>query len=229
MAGDGPAADSSGNIYFLDANGTFDDTLNSNGFPEHGDYGNAFIKLSTAGNSLSVADYFTMFNTDAESNADQDLGSGGEMLLPDVQDTQQNTWHLAVGAGKDGHIYVVNRDLMGKFNTSNDSAIHQEIDTNGLGGGVWCHAGLFQQRGVLRRGGRPPAGVFHCEREAGDAGEFVDVRPVSDIRERRRAFRRTGRRAGIVWAVENNGSGRVARLRRDEPGDGVVQQQSGGE
>src|ERR1700723_3235967 len=63
MAGDGPAADSSGNIYFLDANGTFDDTLNSNGFPEQGDYGNAFIKISTAGNSLRAAGVFTMFNT----------------------------------------------------------------------------------------------------------------------------------------------------------------------
>ncbi len=143
MAGDGPAADSSGNIYFLDANGTFDDTLNGSGFPEHGDYGNAFIKISTAGNSLAVADYFTMFNTTSESNGDEDLGSGGEMLLPDLQDAQANTWHLGVGAGKDGHIYVVNRDLMGKFNTNNDSAIYQEIDSNGLGGGVWSMPAYF--------------------------------------------------------------------------------------
>ena len=77
--------------------------MNGSGFPEHGDYGNAFVKLSTAGNTLSVADYFTMFNTDSESDADEDLGSGGEMLLPDLQDAQSNTWHLAVGAGKDGH------------------------------------------------------------------------------------------------------------------------------
>ena len=84
MAGDGPAADSSGNIYFLDANGTFDDTLDTNGFPEHGDYGNAFIKISTTGGNLAVADYFTMYNTDSESNSDEDLGSGGEMLLPDL-------------------------------------------------------------------------------------------------------------------------------------------------
>src|SRR6202020_2311505 len=147
MAGDGPAADSSGNIYFLDGNGTFDDTLNSNGMPEDGDYGNAFIKVSTAGNTLSVVDYFTMSNTDAESSEDQDLGSGGEMLLPDVKDTQGNTWHLAVGAGKDGHIYVVNRDLMGKFNTNNDNAIYQEIDTNGLNGGLFSTPSYFN--GVL--------------------------------------------------------------------------------
>ena len=49
MAGTGLAGDSSGNIYFLDGNGTFDTTLNGQGFPINGDYGNAFIKLSTSG------------------------------------------------------------------------------------------------------------------------------------------------------------------------------------
>lgn len=143
MSGDGPAADSSGNIYFLAGNGTFDDTLNSNGFPEDGDFGNGFIKVATSSNSMSVADYFTMYNTDSESNADEDLGSGGEVVFPDLQDSQGNTWRLAVGAGKDGHIYLVNRDLMGKFNTSNDNAIYQEIDTNGLAGGVFATPAYF--------------------------------------------------------------------------------------
>ena len=49
MSGAGLAADTSGNIYFLDANGDFDTTLNASGFPSDGDYGNAFIKLSTTG------------------------------------------------------------------------------------------------------------------------------------------------------------------------------------
>ena len=62
-AGAGLAADADGYIYFLDANGTFDTTLNSRGFPINGDFGNAFIKLSAAGNQLAVADYFTMYNT----------------------------------------------------------------------------------------------------------------------------------------------------------------------
>ncbi len=96
MSGDGPAADSSGNIYFLDANGTFDDTLNSNGFPENGDYGNAFIKISTAGNSLSVADYFNMYNTTAESNADQDLGFRRRNAV--ARSARQSGQHLALGS-----------------------------------------------------------------------------------------------------------------------------------
>ncbi len=49
MAQAGLSADTSGNIYLLDANGTFDTTLNAKGFPNKGDYGNAFLKLSTAG------------------------------------------------------------------------------------------------------------------------------------------------------------------------------------
>ncbi len=46
-AGAGPAADQNGFIYFLDANGTFDTTLDANGLPANGDYGNAIMKLST--------------------------------------------------------------------------------------------------------------------------------------------------------------------------------------
>lgn len=71
MAGGGPAADSSGNIYLLSANGVFETTLDANGFPNLGDYGNSFLKISTTGQTLSVADYFTMFNEVAESTARQ--------------------------------------------------------------------------------------------------------------------------------------------------------------
>lgn len=53
-----------------------------------------------------------------ESGGDIDLGSGGEMLLPDLTDSSGNVKHLVVGAGKDSNIYVVDRDNMGKFNAS---------------------------------------------------------------------------------------------------------------
>ena len=125
QAGDGPASDDAGNIYFLAANGSFDSTLNAQGFPNLGDYGNAFMKLSTTGNVLTVADYFEMFNEAGENGSDLDLGSGGELVLPDILDSNGVVHHLAVGAGKDQHVYLVDRDNMGKFHTTN--MIYQDL------------------------------------------------------------------------------------------------------
>ena len=140
--GDGLAADASGYIYFLDANGTFDTTLTTQGFPTKGDYGNAIVKVSPKAGKLKVADYFNMYNTVSESDADEDLGSGGVMLLPAQRDSSGTAWNLAIGAGKDGNIYIVNRNNMGKFNPNNDSAIYQEID-GVLGGGMWASPAYF--------------------------------------------------------------------------------------
>ena len=141
MSGAGPAADSSGNIFALDANGSFDSTLDTNGFPNHGDYGNAFLKISTTSNKMAVADYFEMFNQAAENGSDADLGSGGALVLPDLQDNSGKTWHLAVGAGKDNNIYLVDRDSMGKFNASANN-IHQELQ-GVLAGGIWSMPAYF--------------------------------------------------------------------------------------
>jgi hypothetical protein len=140
MAGGGPAADSAGNVYVLTANGDFDTTL-TNGFPSLGDYGNSFVKIAPGGGTLTVADYFTMYNEVSESNGDVDLGSGGIMLLPDVVDSGGTTRHLAVGAGKDSNLYVVNRDSMGKYNPGinnqmNNNQIWQELP-GALPGGIW--------------------------------------------------------------------------------------------
>jgi len=144
MSGGGLAADAAGNIYALMANGTFDTALNPNGFPAQGDYGNAFVKLSTANGGLAVADYFTMTNTVAESSIDQDLGSGGALLLPDMTDANGVTRHLAVGAGKDQAIYLVDRDNMGKFNPQADN-IYQEF-LSALAGGIFSTPAYFNGR-----------------------------------------------------------------------------------
>jgi PQQ-like domain len=135
-AGAGLSADSNGNIFFLDANGVFDTTLTSGGLPNLGDYGNAFVRLTEKG-GLAVADYFEMDNGVQESDEDEDLGSGGILLLPAMKDGSGNTWDLAVGAGKDSNLYVVNRGNMGKFNPNNNSAIYDEL-TSVLPGGIWA-------------------------------------------------------------------------------------------
>jgi hypothetical protein len=140
MSGAGLAADSTGSIYFLDGNGVFDSTLNSSGFPSQGDYGNSFMKLSTS-NGLAVADYFVMDNEMVENSADTDLGSGGAMVLPDLNDGSDHTMHLAVGAGKDGNLYVVNRDSMGRL-SDNDVNIYQELPA-ALTNGIWSMPAYF--------------------------------------------------------------------------------------
>ena len=149
MAGGGLAADDSSNIYFLTGNGMFDTNLTASGFPDKGDFGNAFVKVSTTNQQLAVADYFTMFDTVSESGGDTDLGSGSALLLPDMVDAQGHTRQLAVGAGKDGNIYLVDRSNMGKFNPTNDNAIYQELD-GVLPGGEYGMPAYFN--GVLYYG-----------------------------------------------------------------------------
>jgi hypothetical protein len=133
-SGAGLAADTGSNLYALDANGVFDTTLNSNGFPSNGDYGNAFLKLSTKG-GLAVADYFEMDNEQSENDTDTDLGSGGAVVLPNMKDSSNKIWQLAAGAGKDYNLYVVDRNAMGKFNP-NSNNIYQEL-SGVLPGGLW--------------------------------------------------------------------------------------------
>ncbi|MGA2002855.1 MAG: pyrrolo-quinoline quinone [Terriglobales bacterium] len=144
-AGAGPAADTTGNVYFLDANGVFDTTLNQNGFPINGDYGNAIMKLSTKKGELAVADYFNMYNTVSESDADEDLGSGGAMVIPNIKDSSGGVHQLVVGAGKDSNIYLANRNNMGKFNPNNNNQIYQEL-SGSLAGSVYSAPAFFDNR-----------------------------------------------------------------------------------
>ena len=120
MGGGGPAADAAGNVYVISGNG-FADTPGAN----HS-YGNSFVRLSTSG-GLTVGDYFTPYNTSAEDSADEDFGSAGPLLLPDLTDAGGIVRHLAVGAGKDGNLYVLNRDNLGQFNSTKNNIYQPAI------------------------------------------------------------------------------------------------------
>ena len=116
--GSGLAEDPAGNLWAMTGNGTFD--ANTGGR----DFGNSMVKLSSAQNGLTVSNYFTPFNEQKLNSSDQDLGSGGIMLLP-LQNAAVP--RLAVGAGKGGTIYLVNRSSPGKFHSGDDSQIVQSI------------------------------------------------------------------------------------------------------
>jgi hypothetical protein len=82
-----------------------------------------------------------MDNESTENGNDTDLGSGGALVIPDQTDSSGTVWHLAVGAGKDTNLYLVNRDSMGKFSSSNNS-IYQEL-AGALPGGIWSMPAYF--------------------------------------------------------------------------------------
>jgi hypothetical protein len=200
QSGGGMAADSTGNIYALVANGTFDTTLDASGFPLQGDYGNAFIKLSSA-SPLQVTDYFDMDNTVAESNGDVDLGSGGPMLLPDQTDSTGAVRQLAVGAGKDGHLYVINRSNLGKFSMSNN-AIWEDMP-GALPGGIWATPAYFE--GTVYYGD-----VSGTLKAFGFQQALLGKTPTSQTSitfgypGTAPAVSANGSSNGIVWAVQNS-------------------------
>jgi hypothetical protein len=201
QSGAGPAADPRGYIYVLAANGTFDTGLNSKRFPSRGDFGNAFLKISTSGDRLSIVDYFAMYNVTAENDNDEDLGSGGPLVLPPMKGASGRTWRLAVGAGKDSDIYLVNREDMGKFNPKGNQNIYQEL-YHGLGGREFAAPAYFDGR--LYYGA-----VNDVIREFRFAHARLVAKPVSCTATRfvypgaTPSISADGSQNGIVWASEN--------------------------
>ncbi len=123
MAGSGLAADSSGNLFVATGNGSFDTT----NIPATM-FGDTFLKLSS---TLTLLDYFTPWNQASMADDDNDLGSGGVLLLPTQPGANPDE---LVEAGKLGTIYVVNRDQMTAGNlhycttcTSVDTQVLQEL------------------------------------------------------------------------------------------------------
>jgi hypothetical protein len=115
QSGDGLAADAGGNIYFVTGNGDFN--VNSGG----SSYGDSFVKPGPSG---AVLDYFIAHDQASMQSQDIDLGSGGTLLLPDQPGAHP---HLAISAGKNGTIYLVDRDNMGKYNANNDNQVVQAL------------------------------------------------------------------------------------------------------
>ena len=142
-----------------------------------------------------------MHNTVQESDSDEDLGSGGAMILPDLMDSQGQVHHLAVGAGKDSNIYVVDRDNMGKFNPNDDSAIYQEID-GALPGGVWAMPAYFNNT-VYYGSVSSPLKAF------GITNAILSTSPTSQTSTSftypgtTPSVSANGTSNGIVWAIEN--------------------------
>lgn len=121
-----------------------------------------------------------------------------------MQDQGGKTWRLAVGAGKDSNIYVVNRDSMGKFNPVNDSAIYQELASS-LGNGSWGMPAYFNNR-VYYGGVGDLLKAFTISNaklstQPSSQGSSVYIYPGTTP-----SISASGSSNGIVWTVENAGN-----------------------
>jgi len=198
--GAGLASDGTG-IYFLDANGTFDTSLNSKGFPSKGDYGNGILKLGIKNNQIRVVDYFNMYNTVSESDADEDLGSGGILLPPPLVDSSGKTRNLAIGAGKDTNIYIVDRTNLGKFNP-NSNHIYQEID-GALDGGMWAMPAYFNGSVYFGAQGNNLM-QFQFSQAKLSTSPTSTSSAVFEYPGSTPAISANGTSNGIVWAIEHS-------------------------
>ena len=120
MSGYGVAADSTGDLYFVTGNS---DTVRTDNIQE------SAVRMSS--DLTTVKDYFTPSNFVNLDNNDMDYGSGGLLVLPDQPAPVP---HLAVAAGKDGRLFIINRDDMGKY-VAGGPDVPRNVNI------VWCHCG----------------------------------------------------------------------------------------
>jgi hypothetical protein len=208
MSGDGIAADANGNLFFATGNGDYRSAT--------GDWGDSILRLSgPSGGTFTVADWFTPFNQSSLSGGDTDLNSGGVMLLPTLASGQQ----LLVQMGKEGKIYLIDRNNMGKYCldqtppcNGSDPQIVQEIP--GATNGIWGSPSYWNGNvyyGGGSDGGSPDnlkafsfnannSGVLSTSptSKSSNSFAFATAAPVVSA---------NGNTNGIVWIVDNSAFG----------------------
>ena len=135
MSGSGLAVDDNTNLYVVTGNGAFDGTSNTLGT----EFGDSVLRLATA-NGLEAADFFAPFDQSVLALDDKDLGSGGPLLLPDSVGSPAHP-HLMAVCGKQGTIYLLDRDNLGRYNPFSNPGVVQEVVS--ANNGTWSSPAYF--------------------------------------------------------------------------------------
>lgn len=184
----GFAADEHGNVFVATGNGKFD--LTNGGY----DYGDSLLKVSLNASGLSVRDYFTPSDQENLNRTDEDLGSGGPVLLPDQPGAHR---HLVVIGGKGATVYLLDRDQLGKFHADEEKSALQEIAVESEIMG----APAFWQNHLFVQSNKDALKDFAFKN-----GQFSE-QPVAQTPRKFTAgatptVSSDGARNGIVWTVE---------------------------
>jgi len=130
-SGMGMAADAQGNLYVVTGNGTVGDSGDPTNLTNRGE---SALKLTPSGSSLQVTSYFTPANYQALNDTDTDYGVMGALLIP-------NSSYFLTG-GKDGNLYLVNKDNMGGWTSSANQV--QQVYLLGSGANMHCQAAYYK-------------------------------------------------------------------------------------
>ena len=196
MGGGAPAADASGNLYFLTGNGTFD--ANSGG----SDYGDSTVKMSTTA-PFSVAGYFTPADQQNLEGGDTDHGSGGAAILVDQPSGPHQ--HLMIGGGKEGNFFLLDRDNLGGYGANFNPADSNAVQKFSEGNGIFSTAAFFNNALYIAGVGghlksfafnTPTTGQFNPAQTSQSAGTFGFPGATPSVSA-------LGTTKGILWAMDN--------------------------
>jgi hypothetical protein len=190
MSGGAPAVDASGNVYVSTGNGPFDANSAS---PPNNDYGDTLLQLSAA---LTVNQYFTPSDQNSDYVNDYDFGAGGAAVLADLP-TGSTVTHALVTGGKDGTLYVLNRDLLGGFG---DMFAVQKI---GLGNAIFATPALWNDYLYIAPIGgaldayrlTPATAQFGMSSLSAHSYNFPGATPSVSA---------SGTTNGLVWAIDSS-------------------------
>jgi hypothetical protein len=129
MSGAAPASDDSGNVLAITGNS------DPSGTTYDGDNNVSESVLKVSPDLSTNLDLFTPSNAPTLDEEDDDFGSGGILVLPDQPGTLP---HLAVAAGKNGFMYLMNEDSLGGYSPTTNNV----LGTYNIGN-CWCGESYF--------------------------------------------------------------------------------------
>ncbi len=190
MGGGAPAADTAGNLYLLTGNGTFDVTSSS---APNDDYGDSLLQLTPG---LAVGQYFTPSDQQSDNQSDADFGAGGAEVLANLPNTSPVT-HLVLGGGKDGSLYVLNRDALGG---SGDSHAWQMI---AFGHGIFS-TGAYWNNNFYLRGIYGPLEAYALNPATAKFSAATVSNQTYGFPSSSPAVSAMGTSDGIVWDIDDH-------------------------
>jgi hypothetical protein len=190
MGGGAPAVDAAGNLFFITGNGTFD--ANTGG----SNYGDSVVRLSTA-SGFSVADYFTPRDQASLDANDTDFGSGAATIL--VDQPAGPVTHLVIGGGKQGNLFLLNRDSMGKFSGSTNNV----VQTVNLGNSILATPVFWQNNLYVAGVGTLKQFAFNSTTGKFNGAPFSQSSTGYRFPGATPSVSSNGASNGIVWALDN--------------------------